>query len=321
MSETKKSSKRISPKKLSDLKVVVLCIAAATTFWILNALNKDDYNTIVDFPVEFVYNDSLYMPIGRIPNSVEVEISGNGWDLLRKYFNFNNDPYLIELDNPSARRFILTADIKRSLGEFLTPTQLVSVVNDSLKYQFDKIEVIQVRPILDSSSFSLATNYRIDGQVNFSPDVIRLKGPSSIIDSIGAFFPVKLDESRINTPFEKTIDLEVPSELADLVVLEDESLRVNFDVYAFLEGNKRLKIKKINFPRNVTFTDPDPLIMINYLLDERRVDDFKELEFEAVLDYYKRNKTDSTIAIEVQPQPNYMEQVTVNPPLLKLKYE
>ena len=321
MSEIKKSPQRISPKKLSDLKVVVLCIAAATTFWILNALNKDDYNTIVDFPVEFVYNDSLYMPIGRIPNSVEVEISGNGWDLLRKYFNFNNDPYQIELENPASRKYILTADIKRSLGEFLTPTQLVSVVGDSLKYQFDKIETIQVQPVLDSSSFSLATNHRIADEVTFSPEILTLKGPSSIIDSIGVFFPVKLDESRINSAFEKTIKLEVPGELADLITLEDESLTVSFDVYAFLDGNKRLKIKKINFPRNVTFTDPDPLIMISYLLDERRVEDFKELEFEAVLDYYKRNKSDSTIEVQVQPQPSYMEQINVNPAMLKLKYE
>ena len=148
MPETKKSSQRISPKKLSNLKVVVLCIAAATTFWILNALNKDDYNTIVDFPIEIVYDQNQFVAVAGLPKTLEIEISGNGWDLLRKYFNFNNDSYPIELSNPASQNYVLTANFKRSLGEFLSPTQLVSVLEDSLKYKIDKIKSIKVKPCL-----------------------------------------------------------------------------------------------------------------------------------------------------------------------------
>jgi hypothetical protein len=93
--EQKNSSWRISSKKLSNLKVVVLCILAATTFWILNALNKDNYNTIVDYPIQWEFDRENFMPVKPLPESVQIQISGNGWDLLRKYFNLNEPPFSI----------------------------------------------------------------------------------------------------------------------------------------------------------------------------------------------------------------------------------
>lgn len=321
MPEIKKSSNRISPKKLSNLKVVVLCIAAATTFWILNALNKDDYNTVVDFPVELIYDQTQYIAVAGLPKTLEIEISGDGWDLLRKYFNFNNDAYPIELNDPTSRGYILTADLKRSLGEFLSPTQLVSVLEDSLKFNIDKIKSIQVKPVLDSTSFTMAKNYRIIDQITFNPEIITLKGPSSILDSMSAFFSIDLDESRINKSIEKKITLEAPDSLNDLVQIEEREVSVKFEVIEFLEGNKRLKINKTHFPSSVTLADEDVVIMISYLVDGRKVAELKDIEFEAVLDYYKRNKEDSTITVQVRPMPDYLDQVVTTPAILKLNYE
>lgn len=320
MPEIKKSSKRISPKKLSNLKVVVLCIAAATTFWILNALNKDDYNTIVDFPIEFVYDQNKFVAVAGLPKTLEIEISGNGWDLLRKYFNFNSGSYPIELSDPPSKNFILTSDIKRSLGEFLSPTQLNSVLQDSLKFKIDKINSIKVKPILDSTSFTMGNNYRVMGPVTFSPNSITITGPSSVLDSLKSF-PVYLDENRINKSINKEIELTIPENLGNLVALEEESIRVGFEVVEFLEGNKRLKIRKLNFPKSVSLENEEVVVMISYLVDERKSAELKNLEFEAVLDYYKRNKEDSTITVQVKPMPEYLEQVVAQPAILKLNYE
>jgi hypothetical protein len=301
--------------------VVVLCIAAATTFWILNALNKDDYNTIVNFPVEIVYDKTQFVAVASLPKTLEIEISGNGWDLLRKYFNFNNTAYPIELSNPAATSHLLTADLKRSLGEFISPTQLVSVLKDTLKFDINKIKTIKVTPFLDSTSFSMAKNFRIADKITFDPKKITLTGPSSILDSLDGTFPVSLDENRINKSIKKDINLKPLKIFADLVSVEQDKINVTFEVIEFLEGNKRLKIKKINFPKAVSLEDEDIVIMISYLVDERKASELKDLEFEAILDYYKRNKEDSTITVQVKPMPAFLEQVVANPAILKLKYE
>ena len=61
--------------------------------------------------------------------------------------------------------------------------------------------------------------------------------------------------------------------------------------------------------------------MLSYLVDERKVNDLKEMEFEAWLDYGKRNRQDSTIILEVNPKPSYLKYIKIEPALVKLRYE
>jgi len=181
--------------------VVVLCVAAATTFWILNALNKEDYTTIVDYPIEFEFDQEQFMAVKPLPESIEIEINGNGWDLLQKYFQVNVPPFIIELDQPAAIDHLLTADIRRSLSEFITPTQLLNLGNDSLKFQIDPLRTTKLTPSLDSTSYSLGKNIRLLSSPSFEPDAITLKGHSSILDLYEGKFPVSLDENRIGSEY------------------------------------------------------------------------------------------------------------------------
>lgn len=321
MSETKKSSRRISSRRLSNLKVVVLCILAATTFWILNALNKDNYSTIVDYPITWEFDTERYIPVQPLPESIQIQISGNGWDLLRKYFNLNEPPYLINLADPSGMEYILTSDLKRPLGEFLTPTQLIGFLEDSVNFKIDRIETQSFTPILDSTAYSLVNNAMIEGPIQFSPAEIKITGPTSILESFEGKFPVRLEQSRIKEAFDQEIPLTIQKDLSQLVQLNTDKIQVSFTVVNFLEGNKRLKVKKVNFPRNVLMEDETITPVMTYLVDERKVNDLKELEFDAILDYGKRNREDSTVSIRISPNPEYIKDVKITPERIKLKYE
>jgi hypothetical protein len=319
--ETKKSSGRISSRKLSNLKVVVLCIAAATTFWILNALNKDNYTTIVDYPLAWDFDQERYMAVEPLPESFPIQISGNGWDLLRKYFKLNEPPFVINLAEPSSRSYILTTDLKRPLSDFITPTTLIGALEDSIHFHIDLIETRSLDLILDSTSYSLAKNVEIDGAIIFSPKQVTVTGPSSILDGYGGKFPVLLNENRISENFQKSVPVEIGKNLADFVSLEEESVKVSFSIIQFLEGNKRLKIRKVNFPKSATLEDEEITPIITYLVDGSKVTELKDVEFEAVLDYGKRNREDSTITIEVKPSPSYIKDIVVDPAIVKLKYD
>jgi hypothetical protein len=321
LTEQKKSRIRISAKKISDLKVVVLCIATATTFWILNALNKDDYTTVVDYPIEFVFDKEKFVPIEMLPKTIQLEIKGNGWDLLRKYFGLNTTSFPVKLEKPSEKGYFLSSDLKRSLGDFLTPTQLLSVLDDSIKYQIDEIKVLKIKPTLDSTSFTMAKNHRIDSKISFSPDKLTIKGPESILRSMKEGFPISLDESKINSNIKKKVGMTIPSQFGNLISIKEEAVIVEFEVVTLLEGNKRLKLKKLNFPKSVTIPDEDLSFMAYYLVDERKAPELKDMEFEAILDYTKRDREDSTLFVQVNPLPKYLEQIRIEPPLVKLKYE
>nr|WP_290427036.1 YbbR-like domain-containing protein [Algoriphagus limi] len=320
MPDTKKSPRGISPKKLSNLKVVVLCVAAATTFWILNALNKDDYTTIVDYPIEFQFDQERYIPVEPLPPTLEIEINGNGWDLLRKYFNFNTQPFIVNLDQPSSRDYLIPSELRRELSEFLSPTQILSLSNDTLKIEIDRIRSVKMRPVLDSMSYSLGKNIRMLTEPEFDPKEITVTGAESILEIYDGKFPVNLDERRLDRDLTKNVKIEISKELSEFISIEESSISVHIDVVAFLEGNKRMKLKKVNFPRTVHLVEEDPSIMMYYLVDERYTDELKDLEFEAVLNYSQRNRQDSTIAVQVNPMPPFLDQVRVEPATLKLSY-
>jgi hypothetical protein len=319
--DSKKSPWRISKRKLSNIKVVVLCVAAATTFWVLNALNKDNYSTIVDYPVQWEYDQKNYIPVKPLPKSIQIQITGNGWDLLRKYFNISGTAYPILLQSPAEKKYLLSADLKRSLGEFITPTQLENVLGDTIHYQIDRIVTKTLRPVLDSSSYSFDKNIALKGKVNFIPDQLEITGPSSVLEAFEGNYPVILNASKINSDFSGKVPLTVEESLAQLVKLKQKEIQVSFSVLSYLEGNKRLKIKKVNFPSNVKLPNEELIPVLNYLIEESDLPQLKDLQFEAVLDYRKRNRTDSTLQIEVSPSPRFLKEVRISPPQIKLKYE
>ena len=301
--------------------MVVLCVAAATTFWVLNALNKDNYSTIVDYPVQWEYDQKNYIPVKSLPNSIQIEISGNGWDLLRKYFNISGTPYLIQLNSPAEKKYLLSADLKRSLGEFITPTQLQNVLGDTIHYQIDRIVTKTLRPVLDTLGFSLDKNIALDGKVNFIPDQLEITGPSSVLEAFDGKYPVALNASKINSNFSGKVPLTVEESLSKLVQLKQKEIQVSFSVLTYLEGNKRLKIKKLNFPNTVSLSNEELVPVLTYLIEEANLPKLKDLEFEAILDYRKRNRADSTLQIEINPNPNFLKEVRISPPQIKLKYE
>lgn len=321
MAKLKKFFTNLNPQKISNFKVAALCFMAAATFWVLNALNKDNYTTVVDFPIEIIYDANEFMAVEKLPNRLKLEINGNGWDLLRKYFKVNESPFLIEINNPSTKDYLLTSEIRRGLAESLNPTSLASILTDTVKFKIDKIVTRKIKIQADTSANTLAKNFRLTSPIEIDPSVVNIKGPTSILQKLDGLLKVNLKEDKINRNFNKIITLDLPDSLKEFLELEEESVHIRFEVIQMLEGNKRLRLKLENFPNKVGLVQQPNTIIMSYLVDERKLEDLKTLEFEAILNYYNRNKQDSTINVQVSPRPSYLENIKFEPEILKLKYD
>ena len=321
MAKLKKFLTNINPQKISNYKVAALCFIAAATFWVLNALNKDNYTTVVDYPIEIIFDTNEFMAVEKLPNRVKLEINGNGWDLLRKYFKVNESPFLIEINNPSTKDYLLTSELRRGLAETINPTNLASILTDTVKFKIDKIVTRKIKILADTSSNTLAKNFRLTTPIEIDPSVVNIKGPTSVLQKLDGFLKVSLKEDKINKNFNKIITLDLQDSLKEFLELEEESVHIRFDVIQMLEGNKRLKLKFENFPKNVGLVQQPNTIIMSYLIDERKLEDLKTLEFEAILNYNNRNRQDSTINVQVSPRPSYLENIKFEPEVLKLKYD
>ncbi len=321
MAKLKNHFTNLNPQKIANFKVAALCFLAAATFWVLNALNKDDYNSIVDYPIEIIFDEEEFMPVEKLPNRVKIEINGNGWDLLRKYFKINERPFLIEINNPNTKDFIVTSELRRSLAEMLSPTQLVSMVTDTISFKIDKIISRPLLVKVDTSSTTLARNYRYAGPLTIEPEKIQVRGPSSIVEQFNGTILVRLEENRISKNFSKGLPFILDERIEPLLELSTVEALVKFDVIQMLEGNKRLNLTLVNFPENVSIEDEPNRVIMSYVIDERRIDDLSTTEFEAVVNFALRNRADSTITIQVLPKPSFLEDVRVEPEIVRLRYE
>jgi len=317
----RKYFKNLKAKKAANFKVVALCVLTATTFWILNALNKDNYYTVVDYPIEFYYNQQEFMAVEELPNKVRIEIYGNGWDLIRKYFKVNVSPFVIELQNPPRQQVILTRNIQRELSDKLVPTQITSILTDSLRLNIENIITRKVAVRIDTTANTLARNIRMASPIKVDPATVTVRGPTSMVQRFGASFHVKLEDERINRDFSKLIPITIPRELSPYLTLVEDNVLVEFEVVEFLEGNKRLKLRMVNFPANVSIDQNINSVIMQYIVDERRVDELKELELEGILNYNNRNRQDSTVNVQLNRKPAYLENITFDPETLRLRYE
>jgi hypothetical protein len=317
----RKYFKKITKQKASNIKVVVLCVLAATTFWILNALNKDDYTTVVDQPIEFYYNRQAYMAIEELPSKVSIEIHGNGWDLLRKYFKLNVVPFPIELRTPNAQEYLLTNSFQRALAEQTAPTQLSDILEDTLKINIDTVIEENLKVELDTSVNTLASNHRFASEIKLDPDSVSIKGPASIIEKMEGTISVQLEEDNIMENYSQLISVSIPDQYREFLTLNEELVHVEFEVVGFLEGSRELEPQMLNFPASVSLEEGPSTVTMEYLIDERELEEFQELELEALLNYNNRNKEDSTVSVQLNIVPAYLDSVSFMPENFKLVYE
>ncbi len=301
--------------------MVVLCVLAATTFWVLNALNKDNYTTIVDQPIEFLYDREEFMAVEELPSKIRIEINGNGWDLLRKYFKFNVVPFPIELTDPSAQDYLLPVSFQRALAEQTAPTQLTDILEDTLKINIDRIIVDTLRVMMDTTVNPLAPNIRFASDILVEPDSVEVKGPTSIVEQMGGIIYFQLDEENLRDNYHTTLTLSIPEEFEEFLVLSEDTVQVSFEVVEYLEGRRELKIRQVNFPAAVSLASQDSTVIMEFLVDERELESLDSLDLEAVLNYRNRNREDSTISVQLNQTPAYLDSISIAPNTFKLVYE
>lgn len=312
---------KLKPERSSNLKVVALCVLTASTFWVLNALNKDDYTTVVNQSIVFLYDQDEFMAVDELPKSINIQINGNGWDLLRKYFRFQSTPFPIQLEDPSARSYVLTRELQRELSENLTPTQLVGIIQDTVKFKIDKIVARKIKIELDTTENILSRNFRFAGPITIDPDIVSVTGAISLLQELDGKLLIEIGEENVNQNFSKLLPLNLPRDLKNYLQLEEQAVLVKFDVVEFIEGTIELPITKRYFPANISIDENETTVSLEYLLDEGELEAFQKLKLEATINYNDRNGEDSTVNVSLNRKPSYLEIVAFDPPKFKLFYE
>ena len=152
-------------KGLNNWKVVVLSLIGATTFWFFNELNKE-YTTRLIYPLEFNFQRDSVVVMRPLPETINVDVTSGGWNLLRRTFIlFNPTPITIELFNPTLIKFYTRATMMPIVRDQLDELKVNYLVTDTLFFDIEEKQSRIIGLSIDSANTELRDNYRITSSI------------------------------------------------------------------------------------------------------------------------------------------------------------
>lgn len=228
-------------------RAVVLCILAATIFWFLNSLNEN-YTSNVSFPLEFEYNTEGYIPVEPLPDRLNVNVTGMGWDLFRRSAGFKVSPLVIPLERPSSVKKIVGATLPALFSEQLEGLQINFVVNDTIYLDIESKDKRLVHVRIDSIEQYIGSGYGITSLVTIAPDSVLVEGPESSIGEMNGSVFLALEQSNIDDDYDEEVEV-FPGE-GGLVKATPSTVNVSFSVEEFVTVTDSVKLVLVNFPES-----------------------------------------------------------------------
>ncbi len=302
----------------SDLKVVILCFVAATTFWFLNALNKD-YSTRLLYPVRFIYDDSTYIATRPLPDKIALNVSGYGWNLLRKSFLPGANPLQFTISAPMRTHYLTGITMLPTVTEQLEEIRVNYILDDTLFVDFDRRVSKQIQLKVDSVNLGLAENHRITSPISLEPSSITFEGPASLINKLPNEIYIDLPTQDIDEEYNETLPLDYIQN--SLITSDVSRVRVRFAVSPFVREVQRVPVQTVNFPQKNSPAMPAPEAEIQYWVRQEDANKARLQDFRVIANYDTYNPKDSTVRLVVIMRPGFAREVTPLIPVIKLQYE
>lgn len=300
----------IFKKNKKHFLIFLIFLILSSVFWFLNALSKD-YNTLISLPVKY---ENLPVEIALdkpLPNNLQVEISGKGFDLLKYEFTGFIFPYIIdfkEFNKKNGRYFLSTKNIIKDIQQHIPNNIKILVIYPvEINASFSKLKTkkIAIQPVL---SYRLAKQYTLKGNVKIRPETITISGPSNIIDTIRFIKTKGYNLGILDHPVTEELSLkEIPN-----VSFSTQTIKASLDIEKFTETKIEVPIVLKNLPDSLSAKLKPSKVTITY---QTTLSDFKKIhpnQFQPIIDF--SNVLNNKMApVFLQKKPRYVFNVKVLP--------
>ncbi|MEL7221271.1 MAG: hypothetical protein AAGJ93_08130 [Bacteroidota bacterium] len=306
------------PKVHSNWKVVVLSLAVATTFWFFNALSKD-YEAEVEYPLEFEFAPDSVVVVDPLPEYIRLEVSGGGWDLLRRTTRIGATPVVIKLDNPTEVKLLPKNNLQRIISEQMKDVTVQYILTDSLfiniEPEISRFVIVKV----DSAAIDLEDNHRITSPIDLPVDTILITGPESLVNRLRSPYLIQIGEKEIDNDFEEALKIPLPNK--SIMQASPPEAYVSFKVEEFKEMSLSVPIEQLNFDSLSRAVLLDSTVTVKFMVAASKEDDASADDFTITADLLSLNTQDSTINLISVLQPDYADNIILEKEKVKVSYK
>lgn len=307
----------LAPLSKANWKVIVLCFSTAATFWFFNALNKI-YTTRVEYPVELVFNRDSLVALKDPPEEIPINVTGGGWQLLKRTISFNIEPVVIKPENPVQTQYFTATNLLPIFSNQLSDLNINYIATDTIFFKIEPYKEHKLCIKIDSTSIQLKENFHITSELSVEPDSVNFRGPQSLIDQLPDVFMVALSDNNISNSYDEELSLDLFS--PSLIKKNPEVIHVKFEVEEFIEQTFDLSVELVNFPYDSSIYIQDNTLETSFKVQKSYRNDLKQTDFLIIADLNNMHAADSTITIEVMDLPINVKDIIFKENRVKVIY-
>ncbi len=270
----------------TNWKAVALCFLAATVFWFFNAINKE-YSTNVRFPLHFEFNNEKFIQAKALPLEVNINVKGNGWDLLRSgSYGLKRPSLVIPLERPAEVKKIVCSTLPPLLASQLGRLQINYVVTDTLFLEIESKDAHKFKATINEKSISYKEGYGRIGPIVILPDSVHLEGPKSLLHDLPDSILLTYSGKKISGNFRESIEVITNSEM---IKRDPPVVEVMFDVGQVILISRKVKldIAKPSFGQMSLSSDS---VSYQVRIPKDRANDFQQQVITASVDLRNAKK-------------------------------
>lgn len=212
----------------SKFRPFILCLGAASVFWLLDALSKDGYSTQVSYPIQFQYDETAYIPLKPLPKQITVNLSSTGWDLLKNNLSLGVEPLIYKINKPLIVNQLNSNSLVKELSSQLINSRINYVFSDTLELSFDRKLKKTIKLKVDSLAIDLARGFVVSSPINILPNTITIEGPESSLKNYQDLIILPISAKRLGTNFDEKVRIDYPKN--PLIKSSAERALVSFEV-------------------------------------------------------------------------------------------
>lgn len=194
-----------------------------------------------------------------MPQQVMLNLTGTGWDLLRKSLGLKVVPLFIVLERPSEALKISPTSLFQSASTQLGQTKLNQVISDTLLLSLEPRKAKKVKIVLGRSQLRFELGFGIASAITISPDSVVIEGPASKVLSIPDSIFLSPSQARITNDVNS--EFEIINPLEDLLTIRPGTANVRFQVSELTDIKRKIKVVVLPAPPYRHQVSEDTLIV------------------------------------------------------------
>ncbi|OFY62751.1 MAG: hypothetical protein A3H98_09475 [Bacteroidetes bacterium RIFCSPLOWO2_02_FULL_36_8] len=304
-------------RQKKDIFAFTLCFFVATAFWFLNRLNSN-FTTTLSYPLEISYDRESYTFTRKLPDKLNVNISGFGWKILDKMYGFHKEPLTLNNESIFRNNFLSAKEIMPVLNQSFNEIKINSISPDTLYFSFDKRLVRKV-PVILSSSLEFKPDFGLSGDPRVFPDSVIIEGASSMVNQIKSIHTKKITKNNLHEDF--TLEVKLDFQEKQGIKISHTTIKIHFPIDEFIEQKKQIRFTRLNFPEQFSSDSTIPeFCNVGFRMPAKKLNEFSSDSFRLILDYRFIDPEKQIILPLVEHLPGYIHDFTIiNPSIINVK--